>query len=382
MRCTLVALRDYPDLATDWVALQACTSGSPFNAWPWVSTWLELLPARIRVLAIRCEDASGVVALGLLVIAPEHGVNRLFGRESLYLQETGDAELDEITIEYSGLLVRDGCEGAAYAAMFEALSRLPARWRRLRLSTSQHGAPILDSLPASLRAECVDTRPSYYVDLAGIDAKGGYMAALGRDARSVVRRTLRAYEAEGGALRVDVARDGETAGAWFDALERLHTRRWNARGKSGAFASAHFRRFHDVLLAQHAADGFCRMTRVSAGDLVVGYLYNLAWKGSIFYYNSGLAYGLLARHDRPGVACMYAVIEHAAAEGCAEFDFLAGEQEYKRRLATRVRRVHSIDVRREGLRSRAELALLRLARRRTVDVPLSNALQQEPLRGT
>ena len=127
-------LAEYPDLADDWMRLQAQSDGTPFTHWHWISTWLEQLPADIVPRVFRIEDAEGLLALAVAVDAPERGKGRFFGRHSLRLQETGMDALDEISVEYSGLLVRRGGEVAAYAALFRALEGHWEGWRRFRIS--------------------------------------------------------------------------------------------------------------------------------------------------------------------------------------------------------------------------------------------------------
>ena len=224
-------------------------------------------------------------------------------------------------------------------------------------------------------------RPCYSVDLAAVRAApGGYLEVLGRKSRGALRQTLRAY-AERGPLRAETARDPVQALAWFDAFQELHTRHWQKRGTGGCFASPFFARFHRDLVARTASEGFARMTRVSAGDVLVGYLYNLGWQGRVYYYNAGMNYGGLPRHDRPGIASLYAVVEQAAAARATASSTSSRDQEYKRRLATDSVALHSIDVRRSGLRSTVERVGAGLARRDTLGIPLASALATSNMQG-
>lgn len=373
----LLAPDQCPGLEADWTTLAAAHGVSPFSSWAWVSTWLRNLPADVSPRVFRARDPHGVLALGVIVSAPERGIGRLFGRRSLLLQETGDPMLDEITIEYAGLLVRDNLHAQAYRALFSHLGRLPRDWRRLRIGTTAQAAAIDEALPAAMRAHSTLARPCYHVDLAQLRAaEGGYADVLGRKARGSLRQTLRAYDAIG-PLSAEVAGDAVTARTWFDELEGLHTRYWQSRGRGGCFASPFFGRFHRDLIADPAHEGLVRITRITAGDVLVGYLYNLQWNGTVYYYNGGLNYGILRKHDRPGIASLHAAIVHAAAEGLAGFDFLAGEQEYKRRLATGSRTLHSIDVRVAGPRMAVEKMLARASRRGTFGMSLADALASD-----
>lgn len=381
LRAELRPIAQLAELEQEWTALEAVSECAPFFSWYWVSTWLRELPASVRPLLFRATGPDGVVALALLVAAPERGRTRWFGRHSWHMQETGDAELDEVTVEYGGLLARPGDLADAWSALARLLEGLPRDWRRLRITTSAQGSAIAMALPPGMHAASVRARPCYRVDLEAVRAApGGYVEVLGRKSRGALRQTLREY-AELGPLHAETAADASTALAWFDAFEQLHTRHWQQRGAGGCFSRPFFGRFHRALIARATDDGFVRMTRVKAGDALVGYLYNLGWQGRVYYYNAGMNYGVLRRHDRPGIASLYAAVEQAAAEGVQVFDFLAGDQEYKRRLSTDAVTLHSIDVRRAGMRAAAERIGAGLARRDTLGVPLAEALATPSTQG-
>lgn len=364
----------YDGLADDWAWLEARSDGSPFTSWTWVSTWLRCLPDGVRPVACRVHDAEGLLALGLLVRTPERSLLRLFGAQSLYLLETGDPGIDEVTPEYVGLLLRRGHERAGYAAFFEAVATRCRSWRRIQVSATAHAELIQRALPEGLRAYCIAERPAYHVDLAAIRASGrDYLQHLWKKARANLAQVRRAYGALG-PLRVEEAGDSGRAIEWLGELRILHERRWESRGQPGSFASPFFRAFHERMLRDHAASGFARLLRVTAGDLVVGYLYAFHWRGGCYYYNSGFNYGALPRYDSPGIAAVHAVVEHGLGQGWDLFEFLAGDQDYKRRLSTGATRMHWIDVRRAGVRLALEGAVTRLLARRSLGTPLAETL--------
>ena len=147
----LLAPDQCPGLEADWTTLAAAHGVSPFSSWAWVSTWLRNLPADVSPRVFRARDPHGVLALGVIVSAPERGIGRLFGRRSLLLQETGDPMLDEITIEYAGLLVRDNLHAQAYRALFSHLGRLPrdCQYRVCRPSSSSNHVRAVTASPAT-----------------------------------------------------------------------------------------------------------------------------------------------------------------------------------------------------------------------------------------
>ena len=362
-----------PDLSAEWSGLEATADGSPFTSWAWVSTWLKHLPAAVRPVLCRIRDGQGLVALGMLVRAPERGLRKAFGSHSIRLQETGDEVIDEITPEYVGLLVRSGREIAAYTAFFEAISQRCRGWRRIQVPATGHGSEIQAALPDGLRAYSVCERPAYTVDMAAVRASGRrYVDHLPKKTRANLSQVRRAYAAHG-PLRVDIAATPQLALEWLGALRQLHEQRWEAKGGAGSFASPYFRAFHGELVASGVTSGLVELIRVTAGDLVVGYLFVLQWRGRRYYYSSGFNYGALPRYDSPGIAALHAVIEHGSDAGWELFDFLGGSQDYKRRLSTGSQRLHWIDVRRAGPLLAAEALVWRMLAGKTLGSPLEQA---------
>jgi len=365
----LTPIGDHSELGADWRRLEDACDNSPFTAWPWVATWLKHLPREISPLVFRARDADGVVALALLVESRERGIRGLLGGRSMLVQETGDEDLDGITVEYAGLLARRGREEAAYRALLEKLEQT-RRWQALRMSASTHAQVVLAALPSGLRAYSRIERPSYFVDLAALRAAGEtHLEGISSSTRSGLRRTRRAYEHRG-PISVAVATEPALALSWLEELRVLHERYWRRKGKRGSFGSAFFAAFHEDLVGRHTTSGFTQLMRITAGDVVVGYLYNLVWRGGVYFYNAGLNYGALEKHDRPGFLAHMVAIQKYLDDGMQIYDFLAGDGDYKRMMSTHARTVNWIQVRRPGWRLTLEF-LGTLAGKRSLGVPLA-----------
>ena len=83
-------------------------------------------------------------------------------------------------------------------------------------------------------------------------------------------------------FRADPARCGwrrpatlREALSFFDAMKALHSASWERRGKPHAFIGGFFEPFHRLLIERSFSDRRDpASSSVSAGDLVIGYLYN------------------------------------------------------------------------------------------------------------
>ena len=325
LKVTLTPLAQADALAREWQALEPEANGSFFTSWAWMADWLQHVPATLAPQVLRVQQAETTIALGLLI-------KRNFRRygvlpvRAYYLHETGDRRLDELTIEYNGLLVRAGLEAQAWQAFIDYFHGRDD-WDELYLS----------GLPAPLSSPFhIDNQPrkAYYVDLAHIRANGGdYLTALSANSKYQMRAALKAYE-KTGPLRVDAALSAEQAQTYLDALMALHQKYWQGKGEGGAFGDVDFCQFHRRLIAAQYARGAVQVLRLCAGDTTIGYLYNLVWRGRVYNYQSGFAYDPTNKKKKPGFVCHYLAIKYHLERDARIYDFMAGDSQYKRSLST------------------------------------------------
>jgi CelD/BcsL family acetyltransferase involved in cellulose biosynthesis len=194
-------------------------------------------------------------------------------------------------------------------------------------------------------------------------AGGDFTSGLSANARSAIRRSLRAYETLGGAIEVHFAQDVDEALSMLDELAEHHRETWAARGQPGCFASSKFTAFHRQLI-RRTFDSIM-LVRVQAGKEVIGLLYCFVWQGSVHSYQSGFHYTLDSRRS-PGLVTNYCVIrECTQMADIREFDLMAGETRYKRSLAgdAKSRPMYWLSIYRNTLPSRLYRFLRTLKRK-------------------
>ena len=309
-------VRDVAALATLWRALEAEAGPiPPFRAWTWVGCLAE--ERFTDPWLIRAEADGRTIGLALF--------NR--SRRRLCLAESGDPVLDAPFVEHNGPLLVADAGPEVVAALMHAAWTTGAR--RLVLSGVEEGLAAAAGGVALRR----QVRPAPFVALDRVRATGDPLGHLSANARGQVRRSLRRF-AEAGEVVLARAATGTEALAWLDALIALHQRSWQARGHPGAFADPFMRRFHRELVARAMPQGEVDLLRLSAGETVLGYLYNLRRDGHVCAYQSGFDQAAADSHRKPGLVAHLLAIGRAAGEGAAAYDFLAGEDRYKWSLAT------------------------------------------------
>jgi CelD/BcsL family acetyltransferase involved in cellulose biosynthesis len=333
---------DFDRLGEAWTELEGRADASFFQSWSWVGC---LAPERFPQPVLLEARADGVtVALGLF-----NRRRRRVGQSALLLNESGVAQYDAVFVEHNGFLVERGRPGSLIADCLRRAAtfqpRDPARQKRHRLVLS--GMPetyIAAAKEGPYRHSIRSTRAAPFVDLLTLrTGNREYLGQLSANTRYQLRRSQRRYGAIGS---LAIRRAGSIAEAidFLAQLADLHQRYWTSRGRPGAFANDQFGQFHRALIERAFPAGGVDLLRISAGERVVGYLYNLRYRGNVYAYQSGFDYAVSDPHQKPGLTCHHLAIERYLAEGADRYDLLAGADRYKQSLATGATMLHWLEI--------------------------------------
>ena len=357
---------DVPEaLAGRWLDLERRSDGSFFQSWGWIGCWLRHLPSGLTPRLLTVSSGSEVVGLGVLVARREtrHGLLRVRG---LHLNETGDRRIDPISIEYNGVLA-DRSFGNA-SVIRRSLTWLAANedgWDELNLGgLNAETAEIWEKaavdnglgirVQAKRRCDCIDFEAIRRSEVE-------YLGALSRNARHQVRRAMRLYEAAG-PLRLQAAQTVEDALDMLGELKMLHQAYWTRRGHAGSFARGFFESFHHDLISKRFDAGEIQLLRISAGEKLIGCLYNFVKDGRVYAYQSGFDYDA-DRRLKPGLVSHCLAVRHNLAQGALIYDFMAGDSRYKRSLGTDSHALYWLVVQRPAVHLRFENALRAIKRK-------------------
>lgn len=325
-------LRDRTGLEREWRALEAVADAGFFLGWAWIGTLLSSLPAELQPQVLRVRGDDRLVGAGLFWTRAQrrHAIVR---SRTMHLNETGLAEFDRVTIEHNGLLAEPDRIAEVTSAAVAALARRPG-WDEVALGglgATQREAWRSAAERQGFALRVLWEKPSFHVDLDRIRAgQAGYLDTLSANSRAQIRRAMR-LQAQRGPLVCELATEASTAQEWLEALIGFHQARWSARGHDGAFGSEFTRRFHHRLVSDGVSAGRVWMTRLRAGDHVIGYLYNLQHGGVVYNYQSGHAPETDPK-AKAGLVCHVLAIEDALARGCRTYDLMMGGGHFKSSL--------------------------------------------------
>ena len=319
------------ELERAWQELEQRASPEFFLSWDWIGCWIAEAELRPAVLVGRADDK--VVLLAALVASARHDILPIT-INGLQLHATGDLQQDIITIEYNGFLIDREWQGRIeQAAVGYLLGGVVVGSRRC---DELHLRNVPEDLEGAVTAtgfhyDVLHRRPSWRIDLDVVRAEGkGYLQTLSANTRQQIRRSMRLYE-QRGALKAEPARDVEEAMAFLDGLKELHQEYWVGRGEPGGFSYRFFDRFQRRLIRTCLPRGTVELVKISAGDDVLGFVYNFIHRGHVYAYQTGIHYEEDAKL-KPGLVSHVLCIEQHLAAGDSVYDFMAGEARYKSNL--------------------------------------------------
>jgi CelD/BcsL family acetyltransferase involved in cellulose biosynthesis/glycosyltransferase involved in cell wall biosynthesis len=318
LRLEVLAASDLPRLEPAWRELwHACASATPFQRPEWLIPWYAHLSYG-GGLALAARLGRELVGLAPLHRWEERG-RRLVGLAGGPISDYRDALAADPVRERvaAALLARVARGDLADAAVLDDLAP---------------GALLLrGEAPPAVRdaIEPAQTCPELPLD-GGSEAIWSRFAPRHAQNLRYERRRL----ARGAAVRHELA-DRASVQPLLASLAVLHSRRWAARGQPGVLASTPVARFHAESAPRLLDAGLLRLHALRVDGEVAAVAHVLVTQRRAHLYLVGFD----PRHGRrsPGALLCAHAIEAAASEGCLAFDFLRGDEPYKRAFGGRAR---------------------------------------------
>ena len=330
-KLSIYQTHQWPEVAKLWAELDEVSPYSSFYlSTEWTTAWLEVFGEVLQPEILVFEHENITTGICLLVRSTER--RGPFHVKRIYLNTVGGDIADRTLMEFNNLLCRTGWEENVAKALAAHLQSL--EWDEFAVDGISPG-PILDCLRVSGFSQLpsvISAMPSYYVNLRQLRQSGtSYENSLSSNSREQLRRSLKRY-ATVGEVRVEVAAELSRAEKLFDEMCAMHQSRWQKKGETGAFGPGRRLEFHRALIRHAFAKGGIQLVRVTAGEETVGILYNFVKSGKVYFFQSGFNYSG-DKHLKPGLVTHVLAVTYCLNAGFTEYDFLAGDAQYKRSLA-------------------------------------------------
>tara|TARA_R110001592_G_scaffold319321_1_gene596882 strand:- start:36813 stop:37922 length:1110 start_codon:yes stop_codon:yes gene_type:complete len=355
----VIPLREYSSLSSDWLFLEQKSEASFFLSWSWVGTWLECYSHEVDVLRVTLGD--DIVGLCLLTKSVFTQWQR-FTSNRLHFHQTGSAELDQVWIEYNGVLCATDHDCNIHALVMPFLVKHYPDWDELVVGAVSRA--IAETLQKSSGLSRLDLwySPSYGVDLKNLNTKNiDFLESLSRNSRYQIRRSLRMYERQGG-IRLKFAENEAEAQSFFHEIAPLHMEKWGEKAGESGFSNPAFMSFHNLIIKTAFPLNQVDVIKVFCGERVLGYLYNFLYRGRVYFYLSGL----VSEQDsklKPGLCAHTLLIQHYMENGYDFYDFMGGKDRYKSSLGQVHEELFQIALQKDCLKFKVEKILREVKRR-------------------
>lgn len=314
--------RSLESLQSEWDAL-AVACGLPLMTPEWVmSWWRHLAPANAQLRSIAVRDGDDLIGLVPFYVAPERLRRVDYRLPGIELA----ARLSPLTAPN-----REWDVAASIARLLPDCKPRPD-------AIALEGIPIASQWPTALRNQWPGLiRPAvrqYLVQGAPTISLGQpsfeeWLASKSANFRSQMRRLRRQFVAAGGSTRMSTE---ETAHSDVDTFMRLHTNRWEGRGRSGIVAAGdRLSAMLETVARTHAASGRLRLWVLEVENEPISAQLFVAVGGEVAYVNGG--WDERFARLKPAMLGILHAVEDAFARGERRMDLGGGEQSYKLRFA-------------------------------------------------
>jgi CelD/BcsL family acetyltransferase involved in cellulose biosynthesis len=315
-----------PDVIRPWEqVLEKDTEAGVFSTPQWLQAWWESMGSGDLELALVWEDDEPIAVFPTCTCVDEEGLLSFLGSQDVTDEQmpvaTPGREADALRFFLDWVFTDGGFDRLRFHSVLDG-----KRWLGVVeevASRAGHG----------FASEQVDVAPAIALP-ATFD---GYLASLSGHDRHELRRKRRRL-GDLGEWRVRKAHDV----GWEADLAAFFEFHRQAPGEKAGFFTPERERFFRRLAADLFLLGTARLDVLELGGEPVACTFSYDFRGTFALYNSSFRPDL-AKHA-PGVVLVGCLIEQAIAEGKHTFDFLRGDEPYKRRFGPTMRPVHQVMI--------------------------------------
>ncbi len=326
----------FSELSGDWNALlKKSRSDTLFLTWEWMYTWWECFKDNKQLFLLTVYDEKE----DLIGIAPLCMDKKKIGGIIVlkYIRFLGTMPISSDHLDF---IINKGREEEVLKAIVEYLFQ-ENKWDFCLLSN----IPI-SSLTGKLFREIMRNRPfqseiSQVCPYIPLPARvEDYYSSLSGNTRNTIKRKRRNLEKKYDGFELIILKDPDGIDSAMEKLFELHEKRWMVVKHKGNFMKSNIRKFHKKIARIFLDSDMLRLyfLRIQGKDAAT--LYTFKYNNKLFYYQGG--WDPEWARDRVGNILTNLVIEDAINNGCSEYDFLRGTEDYKVRLTDKKR--EEIDI--------------------------------------
>jgi CelD/BcsL family acetyltransferase involved in cellulose biosynthesis len=329
--------QDLHRLRGEWRELaDQCPDATAFQTYEWLAAWWEHfgkknLGNRLLLVAVR-DERETLVGLAPLMTSFWHAAPL---RRLTFLGRGVTDYHDVLALPEQEAAVCDAVHAYLCKEAFWQVGDLP----QLREESVLRRNPPRPESGLAFRDFAGEPCPYLCLPQGGegADAWDALLGRYGKKFRGNIRYYDRALDKSYSVAR-EVLTDEKSLESALDALFDLHQRRWNDRWLPGVMGGGRMRRFYRSVARAFLKRDWLRLHTISLDGEIVAVLFCIAYKDRTAYYQGGFE-PTLAKLSLGSVVTGHAV-RKALDERRTEFDFLRGDEPYKKRWTGGAARVN------------------------------------------
>ena len=218
----------------------------------------------------------------------------------------------------------------------------------LPLSTEQFIHTITNKCDILARQFFVDISPFLKIEQTW---DGFYTSTKSGKFRYNLRRAERKLDEIGGLEVVHYVTPDEVKQNIDTAFE-IYKQRWEGKYTSSKFSKPEWRDFYKDVAVAFAEKGWMDLVFLKVGDKPIAFCYGFIFNNKYYFYITAIEPNPVYEKYSPGMVLIKHLLEESFKKGLEEFDFMLGDEAYKKVWTKDYREVYTYIIGRNTLKSK------------------------------
>ena len=295
----------------------------------WLSSWWEVFGDNKKLSLITITDRGKIIGIAPLTITKVIGKA---GFELRKLTFVGNGLTD-----YHDLLIANGRREETLQILLEFIVNCKENWDAIHFRNIRSDSPNLPILKGILRdtsftfVERINIRSHYIsIDCNWID----YYGALGKNIRSDIRRRLN-YMTKIGKAEFIRLHEIDDIMDTLSIIKSIHVKCRQAKGEISWYTDEKRFRFVSLILKRFGERKWLDLVFLKLNKRIVAYYLGFVYDNIVYFWNTG--FDPEFSKVGPGKLLLHFWIKDSFEAGYREFDFMVGEEPYKRQWTSPMR---------------------------------------------
>lgn len=326
----------------DWLKLEENSNNSFFVSWFWITHWAKEAAKETQLYLFRSyinQELVGICFLTISRITRSRGLLRV---RQVQINEYKNAKFNMVN-QYNNIMCSRAYEQICWNELFNSLNTWEQKWDEISISSiPERALKNINKLSCKFNGIVEKEHCTWWITLDEKESSiEGVLARFKPKSRQQLRQSLRAIKEQYGEIRVTQAKDLEEGKIYFEEMKKMHTKRWQNKGKHGAFSKRCWVNLHTNLVEHGVQSGEVMLLKIftiskknSEVSKVLGYLYGHVYHNKIYMQQTGF---MVSKDNkiRPGYISHLFAMVFCAKSGLKNYDFLPDEENsYKKFFCT------------------------------------------------